>query len=414
MSARLAVGVDVGSSGVRAVAITTAREVAAEARRPMPLPQVTDAAVTQDPEVWWDAVTAVLDEIGPGRIGALAVDGTSGTLVLTDADGRPLTPARLYNDASSPAEVARIAAIAPAESGAHGASSPLAWLLRMQDRFPEAAHALHQADWIGARLTGRVGVSDDNNALKTGWDPVARRWPAWLDRLGVRRALLPEVSAPGTPIGRWRDATVVAGTTDGCAAFLATGAAEPGDGVTSLGTTLTLKLLSDVPVFDPASGVYSHRLGERWLAGGASNTGGAALLRFFSAEEMRALEPRLDPDRPTGLDLHPLPRRGERFPVNDPAMESRHEPRDPDDARFFQALLEGIAAVEARGYARLAELGAPRLRSLRTVGGGAANRAWTAIRARTLGVPMLEPESGEAAFGAALLALPALLAASSR
>lgn len=413
MSARLAVGVDVGSSGVRAVAITTAREVAAEARRPMPLPQVTDAAVTQDPEVWWDAVTAVLDEIGPGRIGALAVDGTSGTLVLTDADARPLAPARLYNDASSPAEVARIAAIAPAESGAHGASSPLAWLLRMQDRFPEAAHALHQADWIAARLTGRVGVSDDNNALKTGWDPVARRWPAWLDRLGVRRVLLPEVSAPGTPIGRWRDATVVAGTTDGCAAFLATGATEPGDGVTSLGTTLTLKLLSDVPVFDPASGVYSHRLGERWLAGGASNTGGAALLRFFSAEEMRALEPRLDPDRPTGLDLHPLPRRGERFPVNDPAMESRHEPRDPDDARFFQALLEGIAAVEARGYARLAELGAPRLRSLRTVGGGAANRAWTAIRARTLGVPVLEPESGEAAFGAALLALPALLAASS-
>jgi sugar (pentulose or hexulose) kinase len=212
--------------------------------------------------------------------------------------------------------------------------------------------------------------------------------------------------APGTPIGRWRDAVVVAGTTDGCASFLATGAAQPGDGVTSLGTTLTLKLLSDRPVFDPASGVYSHRLGERWLAGGASNTGGGALLRFFSAERMRALEPLLDPVLPTGLRLHPLPKPGERFPVADPAMESRHEPRDPDDARFFQALLEGIADVEAQGYARLAELGAPALRSVRTVGGGAANAAWTAIRARRLGVRMAEPESVEAAYGTALLALP--------
>lgn len=411
MTGRLAVGIDVGTSGVRAVAITPERAVSAEARCALPPPLVEDGAVSQDPAVWWDAVGEVLDAIGPERVGALAVDGTSGTLLLCDAAGRPLAPARLYNDASSPAEVSRIAAIAPPESGAHGATSPLAWLVRMQDRFPDAAHALHQADWIAARLTGRFGVSDDNNALKTGWDPVARCWPAWLDGLGVRRALLPEVVVPGTPIGRWRCATVVAGTTDGCAAFLATGAHEPGDGVTSLGTTLTLKLLSDRPVFAPDSGVYSHRLGDRWLAGGASNTGGAALLRFFTAEQMRALEPRLDPDRPTGLDLHPLPRPGERFPVVDPAMASRHEPRDPDDARFFQALLEGIAAVEARGYARLAELGAPPLRCVRTVGGGAANRAWTMIRARRLGVPLLEPLSGEAAFGAALLALPAVLAA---
>jgi sugar (pentulose or hexulose) kinase len=408
MTDRLAVGVDVGTSGVRAVAITTQRMVVAQARRAMPAPETRDGTVEQDPALWWAAVTEVLDAIGPARIAALAVDGTSGTLLLADADGRPLAPARMYNDASAPAEVARIAATAPAESGAHGATSPLAWLLRMQDRLPGAAHALHQADWIAGKLTGRFGVSDDNNALKTGWDPVARVWPAWLDTLGVRRDLLPEVVAPGTAIGRWRDAVVVAGTTDGCAAFLATGAHEPGDGVTSLGTTLTLKLLSDRPVFDPASGVYSHRLGERWLAGGASNTGGAALLRFFTAERMRALEPLLRPDEPTGLDLHPLPRPGERFPVNDPAMVSRDTPRDPDDARFFQALLEGIAAVEARGYARLAELGAPCLRSVRTVGGGAANRAWTAIRARRLGVPMPEPLSGEAAFGAALLALPQL------
>ena len=76
---------------------------------------------------------------------------------------------------------------------------------------------------------------------------------------------------------------VVAGTTDGCAAFLASGASEAGDGVTSLGTTLTLKLLSATPVFAPQFGVYSHRIGDQWLAGGASNSGGGVLASLFSA-----------------------------------------------------------------------------------------------------------------------------------
>ncbi len=99
---------------------------------------------------------------------------------------------------------------------------------------------------------------------------------------------------------------IVAGTTDGCAAFLASGASEPGDGVTSLGTTLTLKLLSATPVFAPQFGIYSHRIGDQWLAGGASNTGGAAIAKYFSREEIARLTPLLDPDHPTGLDFYPL------------------------------------------------------------------------------------------------------------
>ena len=184
----------------------------------------------------------------------------------------------------------------------------------------------------------------------------------------MRRDLLPEVVAPGTPFGPLRaglaaslglgpGCMVVAGTTDGCASFLATGADAIGAGVTVLGTTLTLKLLSDVPVFAPEHGVYSHRLGDRWLVGGASNSGGKALLRFFTAERMAELTPQLRPDQPTGLHWHPLPGRGERFPVADPALEFEPEPRPADDARLFQALLEGIAEVEARAYALLAQLG---------------------------------------------------------
>jgi sugar (pentulose or hexulose) kinase len=415
------VGLDLGTSGVRAVAIDAGGAVVASAARALPAPlEAADGGRLQDPAVWRAAAFGALAEIGRRcvRIAALAVDGTSGTLLLCAADGAPLGPARMYNDASAATLAGRIRAAAPPESGAHGATSPLARLLVMQDGWPAARHALHQADWLAGQLSGRFGVSDDNNALKLGWDPVRRVWPDWLGRLGARRELLPEVVAPGTALGPLlpevaaelglgKDCLVVAGTTDGCASFLATGAAAWGDGVTALGSTLTIKLLSERPLFAPEYGVYSHRIGDWWLAGGAANTGGAALLRFFGAERIAELTPALRPDAPTGLDWHPLPGRGERFPVADPDLTFEPE-RPADDVTFLQGLLEGIAAVEARAYALLEALGGPALRSVRTVGGGAANPAWSRIRADRLGVPLLQPSSLEAAYGAALLASRAL------
>lgn len=418
MGDRLHLGIDVGTSGVRAIAVDAAGAVRAQASRAMPVPvKGGDGSLAQDPAVWWEAVAGVLDGLAPvaGRIAALAVDGTSGTLLLTDADGRPLAPGRMYNDASGAALAPRIAEVAPPESGAHGATSPLARLLLLQPLHREARHALHQADWIAGRLLDRTGTSDANNALKLGYDPVRSAWPGWLDRLGVRRDLLPEVVAPGTALGTVAPGTaerfgldpaclVVAGTTDGCASFLATGADAIGDGVTALGTTLTLKLLSKAPVFAPAYGVYSHRLGDRWLVGGASNSGGNALLRFLDVDRMAELTPRLRPDQPTGLDWHPLPSTGERFPVADPTLVFAPDPLPDHELTLFQGLLEGIAEVEARAYRLIAELGGPTLRSVRTVGGGAANPGWTAIRARRLRVPMPPPASLEAAYGTALLA----------
>lgn len=415
----LAAGIDIGTSGVRAIAVDRDGKVHGQHAIRLPPSTVDGARVTQAPERWWEAVheamRGLVETIGADCIAALAVDGTSGTLLLSDGDGRPLGTMRMYDDSSGAAAAARVRELAPPESGAHGATSPAAWLIANIEAARGAAHALHQADWIVARLTGRLGVSDDNNALKTGWDPVAREWPAWLDAAGIDRRRLPEVVEPGSPVGEVTPEVaralglaagcrVLAGTTDGCASFLATGAALPGDGVTALGTTLTIKLMADRPIFDPGCGVYSHRLLGGWLAGGASNTGGAALARFFPPDRIRALEPELDPERPTGLDFYPLPGTGERFPIADPAMTSRHEPRPADDATFLQALLEGVGAVEALAYRQLGELGAPALRSVRTVGGGAGNHAWSRIRSRLLGVEMPEPTSGEAAYGTALLA----------
>ncbi len=351
------------------------------------------------------------------EVRAIAVDGTSASLLLSDAEGRPLGPALLYNDNRARAEADRIADLAPKRSGAHGPSSSLAKLLYLLDREPadQARHAPHQADWISGCLGGCWGLSDENNALKLGYDVERRAWPDWLNALGLPPGLLPEVVPPGTPIGtlradlarRWgfpTDTRIVAGTTDSTAGFLATGARAPGTAVTSLGSTLVLKVLSSTPVFAPEYGIYSHRLGDLWLAGGASNSGGAVLLQYFDRAQLAELTPRLRPEVPTGLEYYPLCAPGERFPIQDAQLPPRIEPIPDDPVRLLQGLLEGMADIEARGYRLLAELGAPYPTEVRSVGGGAMNAAWTRIRADRLGVPVVRAEHQEAAYGAALLA----------
>ena len=88
-------------------------------------------------------------------------------------------------------------------------------------------------------------------------------------------------------------AIVHAGTTDGCASFLATGASE----TASLGSTLVVKLLCDHPIFAPEFRIYSHRIGSNWLAGGASNTGGKVIEQFFTRNCLAELSAGLNPER---------------------------------------------------------------------------------------------------------------------
>lgn len=404
----LFLGLDIGTSGARAVVIDDQRQVRATAKSAM----ADHGPNPRDPAVWWaaaeTALTGALAQVDPGQVRALAVDGTSGTMVGLDAGGAVIGDGLMYNDACTDAVILRaIADHAPATSAAHGPTSGAARAVLLARR--GAVRVAHQADWVAGRLAG-VWISDANNALKTGYDPVAGAWPDWLARAGVDMAGLPPVVEPGTVTGQVQgfgltDCRMVAGTTDGCASFLATGAAEPGDGVSALGTTLTVKLLSDRPIFAPEYGIYSHRLLGQWLAGGASNSGGAALLQHFTPDQMATLSARIEPETDTGLDLYPLPGVGERFPIADPQMQPRLTPRPADDATFLHALFEGVAGVEALAYRRLSELGAPPLRSVRSVGGGAANPVWSRIRARRLGVAMPAPLSDEAAFGTALLAM---------
>lgn len=410
----LFVGVDFGTSGVR-VSVIDGHDVE-QSYAKTALDSVGSNG--RDPNIWWRAFEQALDnalgQVDLSRIAALAIDGTSGTLLAVDRNDVPMGDALMYNDPCTDPELLKtIARHAPKDSAAHGASSGLARALQLAQT-TQVDKILHQADWISFRLSGRC-VSDENNALKTGYDPVARRWPDWIGDTGLPVMLLPEVLPAGTRIGpvseeqatRFRlpvSCQIVTGTTDGCASFLATGAANIGDGVTALGTTLTLKILSDKPIFAPEYGIYSHRLGHQWLAGGASNSGGNVLLSFFASQEIADLSTRITPDVPTGLDYYPLAKAGERFPISDPSLLPRVTPRPADNPEFLQGLFEGISAIEALGFARLAELGGPALASLRSVGGGAQNTVWTRIRQNRLCVPFLAAKSLEAAFGAALLA----------
>lgn len=414
-------GVDLGTSGCRVMAIDGQGNVLASHSVAMPAPGRDGAGVTQDPWIWWQAFCAALKGVMPDLPCppvSLAIAATSATVLLADADGMPLGPALMYNDARATVQARRIAMHAPADSAAHGSSSSLAKVLWLLEQYGtrQAAHVLHQADWVLGMLSSKWNLSDENNCLKLGRDPVRREWPSWLQDLGLPGHLLPEVHAPGTPVARPTaqaaralglpaDLQLCAGTTDSVAAFLATGASQPGEAVTSLGSTLVLKILSPCPIFAPQFGVYSHRLFDRWLVGGASNSGGAVMRQFFSDADMRALTPLLEPDRSTGLDYYPLCAPGERFPVCDPSWPPRITPRPAQDALFFQGMLEGIAAIEAAGYQRLKALGAPYPVSVRTVGGGAGNPAWSTIRQRLLGLPMPAVRNVDAAYGAALLGM---------
>ena len=421
----LTLGIDIGTSGCRSCVIDAAAVIQAEVHTSLPRPTRVGPRVEQDPQLWWTALAENLDQLSEqvpmAAITAITLDGTSGTLLCCDAAGNPVTTGLMYNDARASDAARHIARIAPRDCAAHGASASLAkllWLTSQTNLTQGARFALHQADWLLGRLCGHFGITDENNALKLGYDVINRRWPDWIAQLDIPATLFPEVVPAGQPIGHpapaWRErwglsaeAHILSGTTDSTASFIATGA-SPGEAVTALGSTLVLKIRSEVPVFAPDYGIYSHRLGDSWLVGGASNTGGAVLEHFFSPDDIGRFTTLLQADRPTGLNYYPLLSPGERFPVADAALAPRLEPRPADDAVFFQGILEGIAGIELQGYQKLAELGAPWPEKVITTGGGATNTGWRTIRSQLLGIPVVTASHQQAAYGAALLGLRAV------
>lgn len=415
--ADFALGIDFGTSGARAIVLDAAGQIQAQASEVLSKPH--------QPGLWRSTLFQLLQTLPlklRQQVGAIAVNGTSSTVLICDEWGEPLSEGLMYNDDRAKGLIPTLEQIAPSQHPVISSTASLAKLLwlKQQPTWAQAKYFLHQADWIAALLHGQWGWSDYHNALKLGYDVGDLRYPDWLLALADVLPLLPQVVAPGEVVGKvqetiaqnWgfpRDCLVCAGTTDSIAAFLASGVTQPGEAVTSLGSTLVLKLLSTERVDDSRYGVYSHRLGDLWLVGGASNTGGAVLRNFFTDKELDQFSKEIDPNQRTGLNYYPLLRPGDRFPVNDPELEPRLEPRPASPVVFLQGLLEGIAQIEAQGYHRLRSLGATPLTAVQTAGGGSVNQTWTAIRQMHLKVPIRRSAQTEAAYGTAQLALKTLL-----
>jgi sugar (pentulose or hexulose) kinase len=418
----LYLGIDFGTSGARAIVIDAEGTIQSEAEYRFQEALASDTETLSSTAITWQKVLfSLIEQIPQGirrEVRAIAIDGTSSTVLLCDATGQPMTEPLMYNDGRGIAVMEKLKAIAPPNHTVLSATSSLAkllWFIQNSNLQIQTYYFLHQADWLAFQLHGQLGISDYHNALKLGYDVENLCYPTWLETLQLP-IHLPKIVEPGTPVaevlpdianqlGLQKDCLVCAGTTDSIAAFLASGAKSPGEAVTSLGSTLVLKLLSRTRVDDTRYGIYSHRLGDLWLTGGASNTGGAVLRHFFSDAELERLSYQIEADKESTLNYYPLLKVGDRFPINDPYLLPRLEPQPTDPVVFLHGLLESIARIEARGYQLLQQLGATQLTRIYTAGGGAKNPAWTTIRERHLRVPILAPIQTAAAYGAALLGM---------
>jgi D-ribulokinase len=426
-------GIDVGTQGVRAIVLSTegvrlgagSSAISGDNRR--------GPRHEQDPGQWWAAlVQAVRAAIGGAAddlvIEALALDATSGTVVVEDASGAPTGAALMYDDARAVAQGRRVQEVGAelwAELGyrmqATWALPKALWLVEEGCLGP-GDRIVHQSDHLVRRLVGRPVATDTSHALKTGVDLRDGVWPETVfHSLGLPLSRLPEVVAPGTTLGvvsrvAAEETGIPAGTpiragmTDGCAAQIGARALDPGSWSSALGTTLVVKGSTPELVRDPAGAVYCHRNPDGgWLPGGASSTGAGVIRDAFPGatsddlDRLTAAAARLSP--PVAVS-YPLAGAGERFPFVAPDARGFIEPDPsrghPDET--FSALCHGIAYVERLAYDVLADLGADVSGPVSLSGGASRNRWWNQLRTDVLGRPTVVPASVEAAAGMAVLA----------
>jgi sugar (pentulose or hexulose) kinase len=420
-------GFDFGTQSVRVVAVSEAGCVLAQGSRPL-TSRRDGSRHEQDAEEWWRAAVsacrAVLANLPASAIRGLAIDGTSGTILLMDRSGNALTAGLMYDDTRAGDE-ARRANEAGADIWASlgycmqpsWALPKLLWLLREYGGVISDARLAHQVDFINRRLAGHEVPSDSSNALKAGYDLVRETWPyEVLEALGVPDQIMPSVVRSGTPLGAVcskaaamtgipTGTPIIAGMTDGCAAQISAGALEVGSWNSVLGSTLVLKGVSRGLIRDPAGIVYSHRSPDgNWLPGGASSTGAAILAKQFPGRDLGALSAQAAEREPASVIAYPLVSRGERFPFRAPDAEGFVLGDPSDETDLYAALLQGVSFMERLCFDYLDMLGLPIHGELSLTGGAARSRYWCQLRADILRRPIRLPENAETAFGMAVLA----------
>jgi xylulokinase len=403
------VGLDVGTSAVKGVAIDEQGRVMATASAGYPLSRPQPGWSEQEPEDWWRAAEEVLARLpdGPGGL-----SGQMHGLVVLDSGQRVLRPAILWNDQRTAAEcaeiedrvgVARLLELSGNRALTGFTAPKLLWLRRHEpELYGRICHVLLPKDYVRLRLTGELAV-DVADASGTLLFDVRRR--VWSDE--VCKAL--EIPLEWLPPAS--ESTAIAGAGDQAAAALGVGIARPGPVSVVLGTSGVV--FSALPAYEhDAEGrlhAFCHAVPDTWHAMGVmlSAAGSAAWLRSVLGADFVELDAAAV-DAPPGCEglLFAPYLVGERTPHPDPDVRGAFVGLSAghDRGALWRAMLEGVAYGLRDSLELLRELGA-RPGSGRVSGGGARSGIWLRILASVLELPLETTESEEgSAFGAALLA----------
>ncbi|MET0530578.1 MAG: xylulokinase [Microvirga sp.] len=431
-------GIDVGTSAVKAVIIDGQQSVVAEADVPLHVSRPHDGWSEQDPEDWWKAVQAVVGQLAAQSKGGLSDTqgfGLSGQMhgaVLLDEHNRPVRPAILWNDGRSSMEAEELGSQYP--ELAHrvgvmpmaGFTAPkLLWLAKHEpDAFRAVRKIISPKDYIRLKLTGRL-MTDMSDAAGTWWlDEAARDWSdEALAATGIDRSYMPDLVEGSQSSGvlysnlakQWGmngEVVVAGGAGDAAAGAVGLGAIEDGSAFISLGTSGQLFVTTQN--FNPAPETllhsFCHTLPDRWFQMAAMLNGASCLA--WVAGVLRQDIAKLLAD--TGA-VYRSPSRtlflpyltGERTPHNDLCARGVFFGMSPETGQteLVQAVLEGVAFSFADAKQALEAAGTT-LTSAGLVGGGSRSAFWVKIFANVLNIPLRRYEGSDKgpAFGAARLA----------
>jgi len=438
-------GVDVGTSGVKAILVSPAGEVTAGATSPLSMSTPRPGWAEQDPEAWWTATIAsirlVIERNSPARIAAVGISGQMHSSVFLDKSGRVIRPALLWCDGRTTAECTEITARAGGEErlrdwvrnpALEGFTLPkVLWLRNHEpDSFARLATVLLAKDYIRFRLTGVLSTEPSDASGTLMFDPALLRWSQEMLRaVGLPGALLPEVRGSaevhGNVTGPSAEATgleagtpVVGGGSDNACGAAGVGAIEPGEAVASWGTSGTVLAPTAEPLVDPLlrAHTFCHVLPRMWFVMGVVLSAGGAFAWYRDlfarelagsarADDLLTEEAAKVPPGAEGVTFLPY-LQGERTPHRDASLRGAFLGLSQAHTRahLTRAVLEGISFAMRESLAILQELGLSPSRLLLT-GGGARNPFIRRLQAEVYGVPVstVDREEGPA-YGAALLA----------
>ncbi|MCX5570962.1 xylulokinase [Kaistia nematophila] len=433
-------GIDIGTSAVKALLVDERQTVLAETDVALPISRPHPLWSEQDPEDWWratESALATLKAAAPAAYAATVAIGLSGQMhgaVLMDKADRVLRPAILWNDGRSHAECAalehrvpdlgRIAGV-PAMPGF--TAPKLLWVARHEPEvFAAVAHVLLPKDYVRFRLTGAY-VSEMSDAAGTLWlDEAERRWsPEIVAATGLDPAVMPRLvegsaaagtlsAAAATALGLNARVIVAGGAGDAAAGGIGIGAVDEGDAFISLGTSGQYFVVNETYRPYPAAYVhtFAHALPGRWFQMAAMLNGASALAwaaQLVGEADIGKLLARVEATPAGNSDLLFLPYlAGERTPHNDPYARGVFFGLTPatQTTDLIRAVLEGVAFSFADAQSALATAGTRPTR-MGAIGGGAKSPLWMKMFADVLGVQVVLHEGGAKgpAFGAARLAI---------